>query len=283
MKRFTVSVIAGVLSLGLLAGCGGTKAADAPKADAPKSDAPKTVTLKVGATPVPHAEILKFIQPLAKQQGIDLQIVEFTDYVRPNVALNDKELDANYFQHVPYLTDMVTSKSLNLVSAGPVHLEPLGLYSTKIKDLKEIAEGAMITIPADATNGGRALNLLAQNGLIKLKDGAGVKATPKDITENVKKLNIKELDAEQLPRTLTDAAASVINGNYYLEAQKNLKLNATRLAVESPKDNPYANIVAIRKGDENRPEIKTLMKLLQSPEVKQFIEGKYGGAVIPAF
>jgi D-methionine transport system substrate-binding protein len=285
MKRVTVSLLAGVLSLGLLAGCGGAKPADTTKAaDAPAAAAPaKLVTLKVGASPTPHAEILKFIQPKAKEQGIDLQIIEFTDYVQPNIALNDKQLDANYFQHVPYLSNMVKEKNLSLVSAGPVHLEPMGFYSTKYKDVKEIPDGAMITIPADATNGGRALNLLAQAGLIKLKDGVGFEATPKDVTENPKKLNLKQLDAEQLPRTLTDAAASVINGNYYLEAQKNLKLEANKLAVESPKDNPYANIVAIRKGDENRPEIQKLMKLLQSPEVKQFIESKYNGFVIPAF
>lgn len=282
MKRLTLAVLSSILTLGLLAGCGGQKET-APKADAPKAEAPKAVTLKVGATPVPHAEILKVVKPLAEKEGITLQIVEFTDYVRPNMALSEKELDANYFQHVPYLTDFATSRKLDLVSAGTVHLEPLGLYSVKLKELKELADGSTISIPADATNAGRALNLLAQNGLIKLKDGVGVKATEKDIAENPKKLNIKLLDAEQLPRTLQDVAAAVINGNYYLEAQKNLKLEARTLARESAQGNPYANLVAVRKGDENRPEIKTLMKLLNSAEVKQFIESKYNGAVIQAF
>ena len=282
MKRISLAIAASILSLSLLAGCGGSKPA-APAAEATKTDAPKKITLKVGATPVPHAEILKAVAPLAEKEGIELKVVEFTDYVKPNTALADKELDANFFQHVPYLTDFASSRKLDLVSAGPVHLEPLGLYSTKVKDLKEIADGATITIPADATNAGRALNLLAQNGLIKVKDGVGVKATTKDITENPKKLDIKLLDAEQLPRTLQDAAAAVINGNYYLEAQKNLKLDAKTLARESAKDNPYANIIAVRKGDESRPEIKALMKLLQSEDVKKFIESKYNGTVIPAF
>ncbi len=282
MKRFTLALIASLLTVGLLAGCGGAKT-ETPAAESPKTDAPKQVTLKVGATPVPHAEILKSIVELAAKQGIDLQVVEFTDYVQPNLALADKQLDANYFQHVPYLTDFANQRKLDLVSAGAIHLEPLGLYSVKVGDLKEIAEGATITIPADATNGGRALNLLAQSGLITLKEGVGVAATPKDITDNPRKLVIKQLDAEQLPRTLEDAAAAVINGNYYLEAQKNLKLNAKRLAVESATNNPYANILAVRKGDESRPEIQALLKLLQSPEVRQFIESKYGGAVIPAF
>lgn len=285
MKRFVVSLATAVLSLGLLAGCGGAKPADAPKADAqaPAADAKKVVTIKVGATLVPHAEILKFIQPTAEKQGLKIEVVEFTDYVRPNVALAEKELDANYFQHVPYLTEFSQKRNLSLVNAGPVHLEPLGLYSTKVADVKEIKDGSTITIPADASNAGRALNLLAQQGLIKLKDGAGVTATEKDITENPKKLNIKLVDAEQLALTLKDATAAVINGNYYLEAQKNLKLDAKTLARESAQNNPYANVVAVRKGDETRPEIQQLMKLLQSPEVKQFIESKYNGAVIPAF
>lgn len=281
MKRYAVSVVAAVLSLGVLAGCGGTaKEVQQPAAQGQET---KLVTLKVGATPVPHAEVLKFVQPLAKEKGIDLQIVEFTDYVKPNVALADKELDANYFQHQPYLDSFTAERKLDLVSAGPVHLEPLGFYSVKVSDLNAIKDGAVITIPADPSNAGRALNLLAQNKLIKLKDGVGVEATPNDIVENPKKLDIKLLDAEQLPRTLQDAEASVINTNYYLEAQKNLKLEAKVLARESAEKNPYANIVAIRKGDENRPEIKQLMALLQSDAVKKFINDTYQGAVTPAF
>lgn len=284
MKKLTVSLVASLLTLGLVAGCGGAKTdAPATTAAAPKADAPKVVTVKVGATLVPHSEILKFVQPLAEKEGLKLEIVEFTDYVQPNLALAEKSLDANYFQHVPYLTEFAADRKLDLVSAGPVHLEPLGFYSTKVKEIKELKDGATLAIPADATNGGRALNLLATAGMIKLKDGVGVKATPNDITENTKKLKIQQLDAEQLPRTLQDVDAAVINGNYYLEAKKSLKVNANTLAVESPTNNPYANIVAVRKGDENRPEIKQLMKLLNSAEVKKFIDEKYSGAVIAAF
>jgi D-methionine transport system substrate-binding protein len=284
VKRFVVSLTAGVLTLGLVAGCGGAKQEVAPAAaGAPAGAEKKEVVLKVGATPVPHAEILKSIEAAAIKEGIKLEIIEFTDYVRPNIALNDKELDANFFQHMPYLTTFAAERKLDLVSAAPIHLEPLGLYSTKLQKVEQIAEGAEITIPADATNGGRALNLLAQQNLIKLKDGVGVKATVKDIVENPKKLKITELDAEALPRTLQDAAASVINGNYYLEAKKSLNVNANTLALESADNNPYANILAVRKGDENRAEIKALIKLLQSNEVKEFIKSKYNGAVIPAF
>lgn len=280
MKRIPAAIAVLTLSLSILAGCGAST--EAPKTDA-AAPAQKLVTLKVGATPAPHAEILKFIKPLAEKQGIDLQVVEFTDYVKPNLALADKELDANYFQHVPYLTDFSTKHKLDLVSAGGVHLEPLGLYSTKVQDLKDLKDGAMITVPDDATNEGRALNLLAQNGLLTLKDGVGVNATPKDIVGNPKHLVVKPLNAEQLPRTLQDAAAAVINTNYYLEAQKNQGVNARALARESAQNNPYVNIVAVRKGDENRPEIQKLMQLLRSDDVKKFIETKYAGAVIPAF
>jgi D-methionine transport system substrate-binding protein len=282
MKHFTLSLAAGLLSIGLLAGCGGAKTAPTAGVSKP-ADGSKIMTVRVGASPVPHAEILKFVKVLGAKDGLDVQIVEFTDYVKPNIALSDKELDANYFQHVPYLESFSAERKLNLVSAGAVHLEPLGLYSVKMADVSELKDGALITIPDDASNAGRALNLLASKGLIKLKDGVGVKATTKDITENPKKLNITMMAAEQLPRTLQDAAASVINTNYYLEAQKNLKLNAKVLARESAQNNPYANVVAVRKGDENRPEIQKLMSLLRSPEVKKFIDEKYQGAVTAAF
>lgn len=280
MKRISALFLASVLSVGILAGCGAKK--DAPTAP---SATPGTTftTIKVGAVPVPHAEILKHIQPAAEKEGLKIEIVEFTDYVQPNLALADKQLDANYFQHVPYLETFSADRKLSLASVGPVHLEPLGLYSTKVKTIAEIKEGAQIAIPNDPTNGGRALALLAQQGLIKLKEGVGIKGTPADIVENPRKLKITEMAAEVLPQTLADTTASIINGNYYLEAEKNLKLNAATLAQESAKDNPYANIVAVRTGDESRPEIQKLMKLLQSDDVKKFIESTYNGAVIPAF
>ena len=274
MKKI-IALLAAVLLLAILtAGCGDKKAA----APAPAAD--KKVVLKVGATPVPHAEILKAIQPLLAKDGIELKIVEFTDYVRPNVALAEKELDANFFQHLPYLQQFAADRKLDLVSLIAVHIEPMGVYSKKIKNLSEVPNGGIIAIPNDPTNGGRALSILAQAGLIKMKDGVGVKGTVKDVTDNPKKLVFKELEAPQLPRSLDDVTLAVINSNYALEA----KLNPTKdaLFIEK-KESPYANILAIRKGDEKRPELVKLAKALTSPDVKKFIEDKYKGAVVPAF
>ena len=274
MKKI-IALLAAVLLLAVVtAGCGDKKAA----APAPAAD--KKVVLKVGATPVPHAEILKAIQPILAKDGIELKIVEFTDYVRPNVALAEKELDANFFQHLPYLQQFAADRKLDLVSLIAVHIEPMGVYSKKIKNLSEVPNGGIIAIPNDPTNGGRALSILAQAGLIKMKDGVGVKGTVKDVTDNPKKLVFKELEAPQLPRSLDDVTLAVINSNYALEA----KLNPTKdaLFIEK-KESPYANILAIRKGDEKRPELVKLAKALTSPDVKKFIEDKYKGAVVPAF
>ncbi len=275
MMKKIIALLAAVLLLAFLtAGCGDKKAA------APTPAGDKKVVLKVGATPVPHAEILKVIQPILAKDGIELKIVEFTDYVRPNVALAEKELDANFFQHLPYLQQFAADRKLDLVSLIAVHSEPMGVYSKKIKTLNEVPNGGIVAIPNDPTNGGRALSILAQAGLIKMKDGVGVKGTVKDVTDNPKKLVFKELEAPQLPRSLDDVALAVINSNYALEA----KLNPTKdaLFIEK-KDSPYANILAIRKGDEKRPELVKLAKALTSPDVKKFIEDKYKGAVVPAF
>lgn len=256
-----------------------TKPVDA--AAAPAADT-KVITLKVGASPVPHGDILKFVnENLAKAAGLKLDIVEFTDYVQPNLALNDGQLDANYFQHKPYLDDFSKEHKLDLVPVVAVHIEPLGLYSKKIKTVAEITDKAIIAIPNDATNGGRALNLLAANGLLKLKDGVGTSATVKDITENPKNLDIKEIEAAQLVRALDDVTAAVINGNYAIEA--GLKPAKDALALESGENNPYANLLVVKKGHENDEGIQKLAKLLTSPEVKKYIEEKYEGAVIPAF
>ena len=273
MKK-TVWALAGLLALGaLVAGCSGEKKEAAQSSD-------KKVVLKVGATPVPHAEILNEIKPLLAKDGIDLQIIEFTDYVKPNLSLNDKEIDANFFQHEPYLKKLAADRKLDLVNLVAVHIEPMGVYSKKLKDIKSVPDGAKVAIPNDPTNGGRALNILAKAGLIKLKDGVGISATVGDIVENPKNLKITEAEAAMLPRTLDDVDLAVINSNFAMEA----KLNPTKDALFiEPKDSPYANIVAVRKGDENRKEIQALKKALTSPEVKKFIEEKYKGAVIPAF
>lgn len=272
MKKLVFVLVVIVSLAALLAGCGAKTEAPAP--------AGKKTVIKVGATAVPHAEILKAVQPLLAKEGIDLQIVEFTDYVRPNVALAEKELDANYFQHIPYLQQFSADRKLDLTYTVAVHIEPIGIYSKKVKNLNELVNGAQIAIPNDATNGGRALALLEKAGLIKLKDGAGIKGTLKDIAENPKQLVFKELEAPLLPRALDDVALAVINTNYALEA--NLVPTKDALYLE-PKDSPYANVLAVRKGDEKRPEIEKLSKALTSPEVKKFIEEKYKGAVVPAF
>ena len=263
-KGLVLGAILGVV----LAGCGSEE----------KKEDKKVV--KVGATAVPHAEILNQIKGSLAKEGVDLQIIEFSDYVKPNLSLNDKELDANFFQHEPYLENFASERNMPLISAGKVHIEPMGIYSKTIKNLSDIPNGAKIAIPNDPSNGGRALALLESAKLLTLKEGVGVKATIGDITGNDKKLQIIEIEAALLPRSMDDTDLSVINSNFAMEA--NLNPVKDSLFTE-PKESPYANIVAVRKGDEARPEIQKLMKALQSPEVKKFIEDKYKGAVVPAF
>lgn len=271
MKKLLVVLLALVSLAVVVTGCGG---------DSKKESADGKVVVKIGATPVPHAEILNHIKGDLAKEGVDLQIIEFSDYVKPNLSLNDKEIDANFFQHEPYLDTFVSERNMALISAGKVHIEPMGIYSKKIKDLKDIPEGAKIAIPNDPSNGGRALALLQDAKLLKLKDGVGVKATVGDIQGNDKKLQIVEIEAALLPRSMDDTDLSVINSNFAMEA--NLNPVKDSLFTE-PKESPYANIVAIRKGDETRPEIQKLMKALQSKEVKKFIEENYKGAVVAAF
>ena len=275
MKKIIALLATLCLATLLIAGCGGND----KKAAAP-AGADKKVTLKVGATPVPHAEILNLIKPTLAKEGVDLQVIEFTDYVKPNLSLNDKELDANFFQHIPYLEKFAKDRNLQLVSLVKVHIEPMGIYSKTIKDIKQVPDGAKISIPNDPTNGGRALALLEKAGLLKMKEGVGVNGTVANITSNPKKLQIIEVEAALLPRSLGDVNLSVINSNFAMEA----KLNPVKDSLFSEgKESPYANIVAVRKGDENRPELQKLAKALTSPEVKKFIEEKYKGAVVPAF
>jgi D-methionine transport system substrate-binding protein len=272
-RTLSVTLAAATLALGL-AGCG-SKATDN---GASSPDA----ALKVGVSPVPHGEILKYVKDnLAASEGLKLDLVEFNDYVQPNAALADKKLDANYFQHVPYLDEEKKAKGYKFSALKPVHLEPLGVYSKKVKNLADVPQGAVVGIPNDPSNSGRALNLLASKGLIKLKDGVGVKATQRDVADNPKKLQFKELEAAQLPRSLDDTALSVINGNYAIQA--NLTPSKDALAIETAEGNPYANIVVVRAGNENDPRIVKLEKLLHSPEVKKFLADKYKGSVIAAF
>ncbi|SEM36138.1 MetQ/NlpA family ABC transporter substrate-binding protein [Nonomuraea pusilla] len=274
-----ISRILGAVTLALsLAACGTSQSATSDK----PAEKPADAVLKVGASPVPHAEILKFVKDnLAPAAGLKLEIVEFTDYVQPNVQLDEGELDANFFQHKPYLDDFNASKGTKLSFLTPVHLEPLGLYSKKITSLGALASGATVAVPNDATNLGRALKLLADNGVVKLKDGAGTAATERDVVENPKNLQFKPVEAAQLPRTLEDVDAAVINGNYAIEA--GLKPASEALALEKTEANPYVNGLVVRQGHEKDPNIVTLGKLLQDPKVKDFINQKYQGSVIPAF
>ncbi|KTT39340.1 methionine ABC transporter substrate-binding protein [Pseudomonas oryzihabitans] len=237
-------------------------------------------TLTVAATPVPHAEILEFVKPQLAKEGVDLQIKVFTDYVQPNLQVAQKRLDANFFQHQPYLDEFNKSRGTDLVTVAQVHVEPFGIYSQKIKKLDELRDGAVVAIPSDATNGGRALLLLEKAGLIKLKDSANILATPKDIAENPKHLKFKELEAATLPRVLNQVDLALINTNYALEA----KLNPTQdaLLLEG-KESPYANILVARPDNKDSDAVQKLAKALNTPAVKQFIEEKYKGAVVPAF
>ncbi|MFJ1810422.1 MULTISPECIES: MetQ/NlpA family ABC transporter substrate-binding protein [unclassified Streptomyces] len=272
--KLTAAVLAvGALTLGLTA-CGSEK----DSGSASDTSGP----LVVAASPTPHAEILNFVKDnLAKKAGLDLEVKEFTDYVTPNTATEDGSVDANYFQNQPYLDDFNKKNGTHVVPVVTVHLEPLGLYSHKVKSADALKSGATVAVPNDSVNEARALKLLAANKLITLKDGVGNDATPSDITENPKKLKFKELEAAQTPRSLDDVDAAVINGNYAIEAD--LKPASDALVLESATDNPYGNFLAVKDGDEDDPRVKKLAELLTSAEVKKFIEDKYDGSVIASF
>lgn len=240
--------------------------------------------VRVGATPVPHAEVLEFIKPMLAREGIDLRIIEFTDYVRPNLALAEGELDANYFQHIPYLETFSRDHRLDLTYIARVHIEPMGLYSQKVRRVQDLRQGAVIAIPNDPTNGGRALQLLQQAGLLELKPGLGLSATVLDIVRNPRNLVIRELEAAQLPRVLPDVDAAVINGNYALEAGLQPIRDAIVLEdVQQPYVSPLANVLAVRTRDKDNPVLLKVAQALTSPEVRQFLLDRYKGAVLPAF
>ena len=267
-KITTAVLAAGALTLGLGACGAGNSGSDGP--------------LIVAASPVPHAEILTYVKDnLAKKEGLDLQVKEFTDYVTPNTATQDGSVGANYFQNKPYLDDFNKKNGTDIVPVVTVHLEPLGLYSHKAKSVDALKNGATVAVPNDTVNEARALKLLDTNGIITLKGGVGNEATPADIAKNPKNLKFKELEAAQTPRSLDDVDAAVVNGNYAIESD--LKPAKDALVLESPKNNPYGNFLAVKKGQENDPRVKKLAKLLTSPEVKKFIQEKYAGSVLASF
>ncbi|MGW0845146.1 MetQ/NlpA family ABC transporter substrate-binding protein [Streptomyces sp. NPDC002787] len=271
-KLTTAALAAGALTLGLTA-------CDAGQDSASDTSGP----LVVAASPTPHAEILTYVKDnLAKDAGLDLEVKEFTDYLTPNTATEDGSVDANYFQNQPYLDDFNKKRGTHIVPVVTVHLEPLGLYSNKVKSADALKSGATVAIPNDTVNEARALKLLDANGIITLKDGVGTEATPADITDNPKKLEFKELEAAQTARSLDDVDAAVINGNYALESDLSPADDA--LAVEPAKDNPNGNFLAVKEGHEDDPRVEKLAKLLTSAEVRKFIEDKWSnGSVLPSF
>lgn len=266
-KLITLSL---TVSLGIsLAGC---KPSD-------KSEGGDDKTITIGVSVEPHKPIVEnAMKPLLEAEGYKVEIVEFTDYILPNTALAEGDLDANYFQHVPYLESAVAKSNLDLTYTAKVHIEPMGVYSEKITDLKELKDGAEIAIPNDASNGARALRILAENGLIEVPDEELI--TPKDITKNPKNIKIVEMDAQQLPRLLQDVDAAVINTNYALEGNLNPLTDA--IVLES-NESPYANIIAVRTSEKDSEKIKALTKAATSQEVKKYLEDTYKGAILPAF
>ncbi|MCX4702221.1 MetQ/NlpA family ABC transporter substrate-binding protein [Streptomyces sp. NBC_01373] len=271
-KITTAVLAAGALTFGLTA-CG---------SDSDSASSDTSGPLVVAASPTPHAEILNYVKDnLAKKAGLDLEVKEFTDYVTPNTATEDGSVTANYFQNQPYLDDFNKKNGTHIVPVVTVHLEPLGLYSNKVKSADALKSGATVAVPNDSVNEARALKLLDANGIITLKDGVGNEATPSDITKNPKNLKFKELEAAQTPRSLDDVDAAVINGNYAIEADLSPADDA--LVLESATDNPYGNFLAVKDGNEDDPRVKKLAKLLTSAEVKKFIEDTYDGSVIPSF
>lgn len=290
MKKNLLTLLALVFALAFtLSACGeknsgdktGAAASTAPAASIAASAAPaKEVTLKVGATAVPHAEILEFVKDKLAKDGVKLEVKVFTDYVLPNVQVSEKQLDANFFQHVPYLDQQNKDKNFGLVKVAGIHIEPFGIYSAKVKKLDEVKDGATVAIPNDPSNAGRALALLEKAGLLKLKEGVGISGTVKDIAENKKNLKVKELEAAMLPRVLNEVDIATINTNYALEA----KLVPTKdaLFIED-KNSPYVNILVSRADNKDSEAVQKLVKALQSEDVKKFINDKYQGAVVPAF
>ena len=303
MKKIFAIALAALLVLALLAGCG-SKTAETPAAETKTEAEPEPAAettaetaaeteaepagelkpLVVGASSTPHAEILEQVKDALAADGWDLQIVIYDDYVLPNKALADKELDANYFQHGPYLEDFNKKNNTHLVSVAAIHYEPLGLYPGKTKSLNDLADGAKIAVPNDTTNEARALQLLAAQGIITLKEDAGLAATKNDVVDNPHNIELVEMEAAQLPRTLSDVDFAVINGNYAATAGFSASKDA--LAVEdetSEAAQTYANLLVVEEGNENEPAIKALVAALTSQTVKDYIDSTYDGAVVAVF
>ncbi len=291
MKKIISLFLIGILSASLLTACGNSNKEDTKDNSGSESQAgneetnedKKLTKLKVAASPAPHAEILEAAREELAKLGYELEIIEYTDYVLPNNVVDQGEIDANYFQHEPYLIDFNEENGTDLVSVASIHYEPFGIYAGKTKSLEELEDGASVAVPSDTTNEARALLLLEEEGLIELKEGAGLTATKNDIVSNPKNLDIVELEAAQLPRVLPDVDLAVINGNYAIDAGLKVSDALATEKKESVASETYANIVATRRDNADSPEIKALIEALQTDHIKDYIESTYEGAVVPIF
>lgn len=288
VKRIISVTAASVLLGSLLAGCavpGAAPAAQAPTASEPASEEASAASggkITVAASPTPHAEILEQAKKLLADQGYELEIIEFEDYVQPNLVVDSGEIDANYFQHIPYLNEFNEENGTHLVNAGGIHYEPFGIYPGTKKDLSELAEGDVIAVPNDTTNEARALLLLEANDIIKLKDGAGLTATVNEIEENPLNIEIEELEAAQVSRVVGEVSFVVLNGNYALEAGFSVGKDAVAYEKsDSEAAKTYVNVIAVKEGREQEEGIQALVNVLKSDEIKTYIEETYDGAVIP--
>ena len=280
-KKFLSLLLSLVLALSLTA-CGGNDTVDTAETENGGDTAAETVTLKVAASSTPHAEILEQVKPILAEQGIDLQVTEYSDYPIQNTVVDEGEEDANYFQHTPYLEQFNAENGTDLVSAGKIHYEPMGVYAGKTDSLENLADGATIAVPNDATNEARALQLLAAQGLIEINPDAGLNATPNDITSNPKNLEFTELDASMIANTIEEFDLNVINSNYALQAGLNPAEDAlVSEDADSDAAQTYANIIAVKAGHENDPAIVALVDALHSEAIQDFINTTYQGSVLP--
>ena len=282
MKKILTLILALTMAVGLCA-CGG--GSDAPAEDpAEGGEAAETVTLKVAASPTPHAEILAQVVDVLAEQGIDLKVNVYGDYVVPNTAVEEGDEDANFFQHTPYLDQFNEENGTHLVSVAKIHYEPMGIYAGKTASLEELPDGAVIAVPNDVTNEARALLLLEAQGLIEVDDEAGLNATPNDITSNPKNLQFKELEAAMLPQTIEEVDLSIINSNYALQGGLNPAEDALASeTADSEAAETYANIIVVKEGSENNEAILALVEALQSDAVREYINNTYSGSVVPMF
>ena len=297
MKKRVAALLLG-LAVASLAACGGQKAetkaesqveteagsekaAETEKATEAAKAEGEAVKIKIGATPSPHAEILEAAKDALKKKGVEIEIVTYNDYVQPNLATDQGQIDANYFQHLPYLEDFNKENNTHVVSVGKIHYEPFGIYAGKSKDLKAIQDGAKIAVPNDTTNEARALLLLEANGIIKLKDGAGLTATKQDIVENPHNVDIYEVEAAQIPRSLDSVDFACMNGNYAIQANYKPSDALAAEDAQSEAAQTYANIIAVSEKNKDAEWAKTLVEVLHSKEIQDFINKKYEGGVVP--